>query len=61
MKTLTAEQLSYGQQKNREHMYRQAQDERREMKARHNDTSFWNESDEAWTDYRYMQICDENS
>jgi hypothetical protein len=53
------EEIAYSQQKNREHMYYQAQNERHAFKDSNNDESPWDASDTAWSDYRYMQLCEQ--
>jgi hypothetical protein len=58
MTTLTKEEIAYSQQKNREHMYYQAQNERHAFKDTQNDESAWSEADTAWSDYRYMELCE---
>ena len=57
---MNAEQIAYGQQKNREFMYAQAIQERKETKTNLKDESKWGSSDEVWTDYRYMQLCSQS-
>lgn len=56
--TLTKEELAYGQQKNREHIWKQAQEDRKEFKLAHGDSSQLDKMDVAWVDYRYMELCE---
>jgi hypothetical protein len=55
---LTKEELAYSQQKNRVHIYNQAKRERLEMYGFPSWSSL-ESSDEAWIDYRYMQLCEQ--
>jgi hypothetical protein len=55
---LTKEELAYSQQKNREHIWIQAKQERVVFKKEHSDSSLWNSFDEAWTDFRYIELCE---
>ena len=58
---LTQEQVAYGQQKNREHMYNQAKLERLEYKRLQERTYghkiAWSDSDTAMVDARYEDLC----
>lgn len=62
---LTQEQIAYGQQKNREHIWNQAKLERMEYKALQSKLykepiKPWNDLDEDMTGVRYKSLC-ENS
>ncbi len=59
---LTVEQMAYGQQKNREYIWRQAKLERWEYKQSNaillrREIEPWNELDEDMTGVRYEQLC----
>lgn len=55
--SLSLDQIAYGQQKNRENIYSHAINERGDLKAHTKDISSWNVFDDAWVDYRYMELC----
>lgn len=58
---LTQQQLAYGQQKNREHIWQQAKAERREFKIKLNEllghSLEWTEHDKDMTGVRYEMLC----
>jgi hypothetical protein len=58
---LTEDQIAYGQQKNREHMYNQAKSERLEyknlQKQIYGHVISWSEVDTTMVDVRYEQLC----
>ncbi len=55
---LSMQEIAYGQQKNREYIYSQAQDERKQLRKERGDLYTWGRCDEDWVDYRYMQLCE---
>ena len=61
MNTMTKEEIAYGVQKNREHIWNQAKQECKAFKIEMKDFSKWDGSDEAWTDYRYMELCEKSN
>jgi hypothetical protein len=54
---LTLGELSYSRQKNREHAWRQANDERLFQKNSAKDFSRFNEKDFEWIESRFDELC----
>ena len=53
---LTQQEIAYGQQKNREHIWRQCVDEFKEKHNRH--PNEWDPADEIEVDNRYLNLCE---
>jgi hypothetical protein len=54
---LTQQEIAYGQQKNREHIWSQCEidfEEEHGLKSKS-----WQDDDQDWLDNRYMELCDE--